>query len=87
MLDDIAVLAALVGQPEPALRLAGAGAALREETGTTRGAVDQEDLDRALAPAREALGERADEVWTAGGALGLTEAIRQALVFCEEPKV
>jgi len=91
MLDDIAVLAALVGDAALALRLAGAGAALREETGTTRGAVDQEDLDRALAPARLALGTRADAAWDEGRALGLDEAIQQALAFCEHeggsPKV
>jgi hypothetical protein len=76
------VLAALDGRPELALRLAGAGAALREETGTTRGAVDQEDLDRALAPARDALGERADEAWGSGGDLALDDAVELALAFC-----
>ena len=91
MLDDVAVLAALVGRPALAIRLAGAGAALREETGTTRGAVDQEDLDRALAPAREALGADAEREWEAGCALGLVDAIRQALELCDDeasdPKV
>ena len=63
MLEDIAVLATLVGEAELALRLAGAGAALREETGAPRGPAAQEELDEQLTPAREALGERAEATW------------------------
>ena len=77
------MLAVLVGEPAVALRLAGAGAALREETGAPRGSADQEELDAQLAPAREALGERADALWEAGRLGGLEEAIRTALRLCE----
>ena len=41
MLEDVAVLAVLVDEPAVALRLGGAGAAVREETGSPRGASDQ----------------------------------------------
>ncbi len=44
---------------------------------------DQEELDAQLAPAREALGERADALWEAGRMGGLDEAIRTALRLCE----
>ena len=88
MLEDVAVLAVLAGEPELALHLAGAGAALRDEIGAPRGQADQEELDAQLAPAREELGERAEEAWSAGMRLTLDESIRQALAFCErEPKV
>ena len=82
MLEDIAVLAALEGEPEMALRLAGAGSALRDEIGAPRGQSDQEELDRQLASAREALGARGDEMWADGRALPLDEAIARALAFC-----
>ena len=82
MLEDVAVVAVLVGEPELALRLAGAGAALRDEIGSPRGQADQEELDTQLAPAREELGERAEEAWGTGGKLPLDEAIGQALAFC-----
>ncbi len=59
VLEDIAVLAVLEGDAETALRLAGAGAALRDETGAPRGPADQDELDAALAPAHEQLGEHA----------------------------
>ena len=89
MLEDVAVVAVLVGEPELALRLAGAGAALRDEIGAPRGQADQEELDAQLAPARDAVGERADEVWEGGRQLQLDEALGLALAFCqrEEPKV
>jgi len=89
MLEDVAVVAVLVGEPELALRLAGAGAALRDEIGAPRGKADQEELDAQLAPARDAVGARADEVWEGGRQLQLDEALGLALAFCqrEEPKV
>jgi tetratricopeptide (TPR) repeat protein len=82
MLEDVAVLAALLSEPEVAIRLAGAGSALRDEIGAPRGPADQEELDRQLAPAREALGGQAEELWGEGRSLGLDDAIRQALAFC-----
>ncbi len=83
ILEDVAVLAVLVDEPAVALRLGGAGAAVREETGSPRGETDQQELDAQLAPAREALGERADALWEAGRLGGLDEAIRTALRLCE----
>ena len=83
MLEDIAVLATLLGESELALRLAGGGSALREETGAPRGPAAEAELEGELAPARAALGERADTVWAEGESLGLDEAIRQALAFCD----
>ena len=83
ILEDVAVLAVLVGEPAVALRLGGAGAAVREETGSPRGKADQEELDEQLAPAREELGPRADALWEAGRLGGLDEAIRTALRLCE----
>ena len=81
MLEDVAVVAVLVDEPELAMRLAGAGAAVRDETGAPRGPTDQDELDALLAPARESLGERADEVWHEGRRLGLDTAIDDALAF------
>jgi class 3 adenylate cyclase/tetratricopeptide (TPR) repeat protein len=82
MLEDVAVLATLLDHPDVALRLAGAGAALRDETRAPRGLAGQEELSAQLAPARDALGERADAVWEEGRRLGLDEAIGEALAFC-----
>jgi tetratricopeptide (TPR) repeat protein len=83
MLEDVAVLATLLDEPELALRLAGAAAALREATQSQHGVVTQQELDRQLAPAHEALGDRAEAAVRAGGALGLDEAVAEALAFCE----
>jgi class 3 adenylate cyclase/tetratricopeptide (TPR) repeat protein len=82
-LEDIAVLAVLVDEPEVALRLAGAGAAVREETGSPRGEADQKELDAQLEPAREALGARAADLWEAGRLSGIDDAIGTALRLCE----
>jgi class 3 adenylate cyclase/tetratricopeptide (TPR) repeat protein len=85
MLEDVAVLASLLGEPELALRLAGAGAALRAETGAPRGRADQEELDGQLAPARDALQADAEVAWDAGRASGLEAAVQAALALCERP--
>ena len=91
MLEDVAVLAALVDEAELALRLQGAAAALRDETQSPHGVAAQAELERQLAPAREALGDRAEAVWEEGRGLALDDAIREALAFCERgelaPKV
>jgi class 3 adenylate cyclase/tetratricopeptide (TPR) repeat protein len=83
MLEDIAVLAAFEGDPSMALRLAGAGAALRDEIGAPRGSAAQDELDAQLAPAREQLGDGADAAWEAGARLGLEPAIAEALAYSE----
>lgn len=82
MLEDIAVLAALLDESEIALRLAGAGSALREEIGAPRGQSDQEELDRQLSVAREALQDVASAAWEAGRAGELDEIVSDALEFC-----
>jgi tetratricopeptide (TPR) repeat protein len=87
MLEDVAVLATLLCDPELALRLAGAAAALRVETRSPHGLAAEKELAEHLAPAREALGARADEVWAEGEASGLDEAIGEALAFCLEERV
>jgi hypothetical protein len=73
----------LVGEPAVALRLGGAGAAVREDTGSPRGEADQKEFDVQLEPAREAVGERADALWEAGRLGGLDDAISTALRLCE----
>jgi tetratricopeptide (TPR) repeat protein len=82
MLEDVAVLAALVGEHEGSLRLAAAGGAARAELDATRGPDAQAELDGHVAACRDALGEAADAVWEEGRQLGLDEAIREALAFC-----
>ncbi len=84
MLEDIAVLGVLLGEMELALRLAGAGAELRDEIGAPRGAAEQVELDAHLAPARDALGERALAVWELGREGGLEDAVDRALALCQQ---
>ena len=83
MLEDVAVLATSSGEPELALHLAGAAAALRVETGAPHGVLAARELAAQLAPARDALGGQADATIREGESLGLDEAIRRALEFCE----
>jgi class 3 adenylate cyclase/tetratricopeptide (TPR) repeat protein len=59
LLEDVALLAALDGRPEPALELLGAADALRESIGSPRGDALEHELDRRLQPARDALGAEA----------------------------
>lgn len=83
MLEDISIIAVLLGEPELAMRVAGAGAALRDETGAPRGPAEQEELDGQLASARQVLGDGADAMWAQGRTGGLDEAIGEALEFCD----
>ena len=78
-LEDVAWLAALQGEPERALRLAGAAAATRAAMGTPLPPGDQTRLDAALAPARQALAERAAPLWAEGQALSFEQAVALAL--------
>jgi tetratricopeptide (TPR) repeat protein len=57
VLEDMGALAALQAQPRRALRLVGAGSALRKETGSSRSTAEQETLDKILAPARQTLAD------------------------------
>jgi hypothetical protein len=79
-LVGMAGCAAAQGQPLRALRLAGAGAALRARDGHPLSADEQEALTSRLAPAREALPDDAQAAaWAEGQALSLEEAIAYAL--------
>ena len=79
-IEDFASLAAANGQPESALRLAGAAQAVREETGSPLPHGEQAALDRTLAPAREALDEASQAAaLEAGQAMTLDAAIASAL--------
>jgi hypothetical protein len=64
-----------------ALRLAGAGSALRDEIGAPRGPADQQELDTQLRASRDSLGENASAAWDAGRRTGLDSAIEEALAF------
>lgn len=81
LLEDMGVLAALTGQPERALRLAGAAAALREAISAPLSPPEQAQLDAALAPARAAL-DAAEQAAAAaqGRALSAEQAVAEALL-------
>jgi hypothetical protein len=81
MLEDVAVLATLLEQHEVALRLAGAGAAVRDEIGAPRGPADQQELDSGLRASRDTFGANASDAWEAGRRVGLDGAIEEALAF------
>jgi tetratricopeptide (TPR) repeat protein len=83
LLEDVASLAAISGDFEPALELVGAADAMRQEIGSPRGPTLDAELDRRLEAARAALGvEFADVVRSRGATLGLYEALEAALAFC-----
>ena len=81
-LEDTGLLHLRLDRPERALQLVGAAAALREQIGAPRPPAYDEQLDKRLLPARQALGEgataAADET---GRALDLDQAIDLALAF------
>ncbi|HEU0248333.1 MAG TPA: tetratricopeptide repeat protein, partial [Gaiellaceae bacterium] len=78
--QGVAMAAAGNGDPERALRLAGAVEALWESLGTSiRIAFWDALLERYLGPAREQLGEEADAVWAEGRALAFEDAVELAL--------
>jgi DNA-binding NarL/FixJ family response regulator len=84
LLERQAIVAVAEAQPERALRLAGAGAALRATAGTALSADRHAALDGRLAAAREALHEEsAAWAWTQGRAMTLEQALEYALA--EEP--
>jgi predicted ATPase/DNA-binding CsgD family transcriptional regulator len=79
LLEGFAVLAAR-DQPERALRLAGAAAALRRSNGSILSPNDQAALERDLAPARRLLNDgRRRSAWEDGAALSVDEAVALAL--------
>jgi len=73
-------LAAAQGQPERALHLAGAAAALRETIGAPLPPTEQEEFERHLEMARQTLDEEAAAKALANGrAMTLEQAIEYAL--------
>jgi tetratricopeptide (TPR) repeat protein len=80
LLDDFAILAAAEGQPERALRLAGAAAATRDAIGSQLSAGERARFDRLQAPARAQLAEPlAAAVYGEGLAMTLEQAVEEAL--------
>ncbi len=78
--EHVALIAAAAGEGERAARLFGAAAALREAFGTSQQANDRELNERAIAKAREAIGEPAySNAWDEGGRMSLAEALQHAL--------
>jgi predicted ATPase/class 3 adenylate cyclase len=79
LFECFAELMAQEGQPERALRLAGVAAALREAIGAPLTPTGEKGMERALAPARDALGEEASAAaLTAGRAMTLEQAVETA---------
>ncbi|MEZ4713402.1 MAG: tetratricopeptide repeat protein [Caldilineaceae bacterium] len=79
LLESLGGLLSLQGAAARALRLAGAAAALRDQLQTPLSPAEQTQLDQALAPARQALGEAAAAAWASGQALTLEQAMAEAL--------
>ncbi len=61
LLEDVGRLAALTGEPEPALELLGAADALREEIGVPRGPTLEQEIAEAIEPAVSTLADDARE--------------------------
>jgi predicted ATPase len=82
-LEGIAMLAVVRNQPQPAARLFGAAAALREEADDIEG-LERKQVEPWLATAREAFGEDAFEAaWMEGRDLPVEEALAQAASLLE----
>ena len=78
VLDRFAYLASAQGQPERALRLSGAAAALRARVGMPPPLAAQQQIDRQIESARRTLGRLSTIALAAGGQLTLDEAIAEA---------
>jgi non-specific serine/threonine protein kinase len=78
-LEAFAALEAAERDFRRAARLAGAAETLREASGTPRSELELEELDAALAPARDALGADFDGERRAGGELSPESAVALAL--------
>jgi tetratricopeptide (TPR) repeat protein len=80
LLECFAGCAADEGQPDRALKLAGAAAVLRQGLGTPLSRAEQARLEKSLAPARQALSDAASaSAWMEGWALPLEQAVDSAL--------
>src|SRR5262249_38248159 len=80
ILENLAVMAALDGDAERALRLAGAAATLRDEIGVPLTPAQHARIDGALGAVQWDVGQSArDEAWQTGRAMKLDEALDYAL--------
>ena len=80
VLENLAASAAAQSRSEHALRLAGSAAALRQRLGAPLTPAEQATLDKALQPARQALGSAAGlTIWMEGWGMPLEHAIEAAL--------
>ena len=81
VLESLAVLAALDGTPERALRLAGAAAALRERLGVPATPAQHARVDGAIGAVRWGLTEsQGAAAWAAGQKMDMSQAIGYALI-------
>jgi predicted ATPase len=78
-MEACAGVAAAAGQPERALRLAGAAAALREALHAPLSPSDEELLHASLESARRRVGPAAADLFDQGKALAVSDAIRLAV--------
>ncbi|HEU4764187.1 MAG TPA: tetratricopeptide repeat protein, partial [Candidatus Eisenbacteria bacterium] len=78
-LEGFAVLAAAHGRGERAFRLLGAAGAIREAIQTPISGPDESRMEPFLAPAREALGERASAELAEGRKIALEPAMKLAM--------
>jgi predicted ATPase/DNA-binding CsgD family transcriptional regulator len=84
-LDSTGALVAAIGRAEPAARILGAGAALRDATGFPYHNHELIEHRRVVADLRTALGpERFESSWAAGRALSPEEAIAEARALMSE---
>jgi non-specific serine/threonine protein kinase len=78
-LADFAALAAAEGQPERAVRLAGAVERMSETIGATIQPGERRRLEHWLTTARQALAEKTGAAWAVGQAMSLEQAVAYAL--------
>jgi predicted ATPase/serine/threonine protein kinase len=80
LLECFACSAAARSKPERSLRLAGAGAAMRQALGAPLPPVEQAQLDKSLAMAREGLtNATASAAWLEGWGMPVEKALQEAL--------
>lgn len=80
LLECFACAAAAQDQPERALRLAGAGAALRQSIGAPLSFADQTRLEAVLDSARQAMTTSGSAAWLEGWAMPIEKAIEEVLL-------
>ena len=87
-LRGIAAIAQAGGDARDAATLLGVFAGFVERSGAILTAGDEEELDAAIAQAREALGKDAfDAAWAEGGGLSLDQAVELSLTVTASPEV